>query len=103
MCFKPVPLAVFKLGSGKNCQIGDCDKQAYLVCKRKLYNLFCCSCTEPVWTGCGKRMCEDHISIHYDFYGNVSGVHCKYIEGDKKESGMMTLKSSELTKCGGSY
>ena len=50
-----------------------CFNQGYLKCDRQLK---VCPCYPPLWKGCGKRLCPEHIECHYSRMG-VEFYHCK--------------------------
>ena len=70
---------------GKNCEIANCDKQAFAYCN---YQKFNSGGQKMIFEGCGKRLCLNHIKPLKKFDGITNresiyeGYHCKYNKGD---------------------
>ena len=57
----PLGKSFKRLNEDERCQISKCNEQAYTRCQYKLYPLIALKFLPPIWTGCGKLLCENHI------------------------------------------
>jgi hypothetical protein len=74
----------------------NCKKQAYASCEIPMKHFYL-KCRNVSFNGCGKRLCEDHIEIHYDRFCQPILWHCKHGEKVKNKIGDIR------TDCGVTY
>ena len=61
-CCCRVPGTTYKsLGEGHYCEVSNCENQAYTFCDHTKGGYLL-----PIWEGCGKKLCYNHIEHHYD-------------------------------------
>ena len=83
-----IPTRTFNLlGQEHICEMPNCGRMAYTCCNDDMR--LCCN---VIWSGCGKKLCERHITTTFIKPGKhqplrVAQHLCKYAEGDIDESG----------------
>ena len=55
----------FRKINGKKCSMPGCNRNAYALCNSSL-NWLNLPCLPPIWNGCGRNLCDLHISISYN-------------------------------------
>lgn len=94
----PEAIKFRSLGPGNRCEISGCNRQAYAFCNEKVPMCFCIKCLQPAWDGCQRKLCENHIEIHYTEEGKFVSYNCKYYFGDTDIHGTPIQKDFQ-TEC----
>jgi hypothetical protein len=91
------------MGVGHKCEMPGCKKPAFTVCDNQLNYLYL-PCLPTIWTGCGKKLCPNHISINYNKVTGYPTVHhCRLDKGDIEVNGGFEYIQPAYSDCGLGY